>query len=113
MADFVAVMYAGQIVESGPALDVLRWPRHRYTEALLQAAPKISGRGPSRLPEIPGQPPSMAGDSVGCRFRDRCAFQQADCAEGDLPLMPAETGGESRCLHPPSVASQTRAAADA
>ena len=77
VADEVAVLYAGRVVERGPTADVLRAPRHPYTAALIAATP----RGPGIPPRpLPGAPPDPRSDPVGCAFRPRCPRAQDDCA---------------------------------
>jgi oligopeptide/dipeptide ABC transporter ATP-binding protein len=71
LADRVAVMYAGRIVEEGTRAEVLGQPRHPYTQALLRSIPALGKRG-SRLAEIPGTVPSPADWPAGCRFATRC-----------------------------------------
>jgi peptide/nickel transport system ATP-binding protein len=81
--DVIVVMYAGRIVEAGAASEVVRRPRHPYTQGLLSAIPRIDV-GLERLQAIPGQPPSLADLPTGCPFRPRCAFARPDCA--DVPM---------------------------
>lgn len=78
MATRVAVMYAGQIVETAPCDVLFRNPRHPYTRALLAALPSARTRG-KRLPVIPGSVPSPLEWPDGCRFRERCPFATEDC----------------------------------
>jgi len=73
VADRVAVMYAGRIVETGPAVAIFQHARHPYTVALLHSVPRIDGRD-DRLESIPGQPPNPAALPQGCAFRPRCAI---------------------------------------
>ena len=74
VADEVAVMYAGQIVEQAATLDLFDNPEHPYTEALLGALPQIEGEGirHGRLLSIPGRPPDLIAPPEGCRFAPRC-----------------------------------------
>ena len=78
IADTVAVMYAGQIVETAPARELLSSPAHPYTQALLRAVPRPGTRG-QKLGTIPGKVPSPSDYSRACRFAERCAIAQADC----------------------------------
>jgi peptide/nickel transport system ATP-binding protein len=78
--DRVAVMYAGQVVEAGPARDVLEAPLHPYTMGLAHAFPDVHG-GTSALVPIEGSPPSLLAPPKGCRFAPRCPFAVARCAE--------------------------------
>jgi oligopeptide/dipeptide ABC transporter ATP-binding protein len=85
IADDVAVMYAGKIVEHGPARQVLDSPEHPYTRALLEALPG-DGRKRGELRPISGQPPSPADSTLtGCRFAPRCSRVKPEC----LPEEPA------------------------
>ena len=79
MADRVAVMYAGQIVEQAAAKDFFSGPKHPYARALLDALPSHATRG-HRLRAIPGQVPSPGHFAVGCRFAERCAQAHPECA---------------------------------
>jgi len=101
LCDDVAVMYAGQVVESGTVAAVLGQPSHPYTAALLGANPHVS-EGlpvPGRLPSIPGTVPAPADWPAGCRFAGRCALATAACAD-PVPATRAHGGGRVRCIHP-------------
>ena len=87
LADEVAVMYLGRIVERGGAEEVLRGPRHPYTRALLAAVPRIDGRQGERL-TVPGDPPSPANPPAGCHFHPRCPRAEAHCRA----IYPESTG---------------------
>lgn len=78
MAQRVAVMYAGQVVETGPLPQVFDQPRHPYTAALLAAIPEHS-RGARRLPALPGMVPAAGDRPAGCLFAPRCPQVQARC----------------------------------
>ncbi|HWJ72282.1 MAG TPA: ABC transporter ATP-binding protein [Kaistia sp.] len=78
--DRVAIMYAGEIVETGTVASVFANPLHPYTQALLEAAPNArTPRG--SLATIPGRVPALGKRPSGCRFRGRCAFERPDCAD--------------------------------
>ncbi len=96
MATRVAVMYAGQIVETAPCDELFHSPRHPYTRALLAALPSSATRG-RRLPAIPGSVPSPLDWPEGCRFRDRCAFARPACA-GEPPERDAGSNHYYRCI---------------
>lgn len=100
LADRVAVMYAGQIVESGSARELLRAPQHPYTRALLNSVPEL-GRRRDRLVTIPGQVPSPGQWPAGCRFAPRCPVARPSCAQTPAELLPLAAGtGEVRCPFP-------------
>ena len=84
LCDRVAVMYAGQIVETGSARDTLAAPRHPYTAALLDAMPR--GRGDARLSTIAGRVPPAWAWPQGCRFHPRCAHARAACTQQPVAL---------------------------
>jgi peptide/nickel transport system permease protein len=100
IADEIAVMYAGQIVEHGPTGDVLRAPAMRYTEALLRSRPSLDQPSDQNLNTIPGRPPSPAAFPIGCRFQPRCAFADEQCASEP----PTQLISVGRCWHPNSPA---------
>jgi oligopeptide/dipeptide ABC transporter ATP-binding protein len=79
IADNVAVMYAGRIVEQSPALDLLERPLHPYTAALMRSIPRLGARA-DRLHSIPGTVPNAARLPAGCKFHPRCDRAQTDCA---------------------------------
>ncbi len=80
IADRVAVMYAGQIVEQGSALDIFRSPAHPYTRALFSSVPRVDVAAQD-LVAIPGQVPSLVDMPAGCRFRSRCSLAREGCEQ--------------------------------
>jgi len=76
IADRIAVMYAGRIVEQGPTGEVLRHPRHPYTEGLLRALPRLP---PEKLESIPGAVPALERLPSGCAFAPRCSYRVPEC----------------------------------
>ncbi len=99
LADEIAVMYAGRIVEQGATDAVLDRPLHPYTAGLLGSIPSRNCKG-EPLAQIPGNTPSMLSLPSGCSFRLRCARADAACAA--LPPQPSEPspGQRVRCFHP-------------
>ena len=94
IADRVAVMYAGRIVEQGTVEEIFYDPQHPYTWGLLGSLTRIDRPRPQRLPQIPGMPPSLISPPQGCHFRPRCphAFDrcpQVPALEARLPAAPA------------------------
>ncbi|HEX5927761.1 MAG TPA: ABC transporter ATP-binding protein [Solirubrobacterales bacterium] len=81
IADRVAVMYAGRIVEYGTAEEIFYDPQHPYTWGLLGSLTRIDRPRPKRLPQIPGMPPSLISPPHGCHFRPRCPHAFDRCAE--------------------------------
>ena len=97
MADRVAVMYAGQIVELAPVRELLRRPLHPYTRALMNSVPKLSG-GAQRLSAIPGHVPRLGNFPPGCRFAPRCPMAKPECSQAIPELVEVEAGRWVRCL---------------
>jgi oligopeptide/dipeptide ABC transporter ATP-binding protein len=96
VCDRVCVMYAGEIVESGPSLEVFERPRHPYTVGLLGARPRVSAVE-ERLADIPGRVPDLLAPPVGCRFHPRCFLGDAFCQAEHPELRPLEPAHLSRC----------------
>lgn len=97
LADTVSVMYAGKIVESGTAKQVLDQPRHPYSHALIASAPSRNPRG-QPLRQIPGMTPSLIRLPSGCAFRERCDRASDVCRQA--PPMQTDDGRTLRCFHP-------------
>jgi peptide/nickel transport system ATP-binding protein/oligopeptide transport system ATP-binding protein len=103
----VAVMYAGQVVETGSVDQVFREPHHPYTLGLLRSVPDFDVVR-EHLSSIPGTPPDLASLPAGCRFRPRCGFAQPDCAEQPIPLIAFGSGRAARCLYHERCAAEAR-----
>jgi len=97
--DRVAVMYAGRIVEEGPADAILESPAHPYTRRLIACVPEL-GAGRRELAAIPGLPPAVDELPDGCAFAPRCAKATPACGRGAIGLAPAGEGRLVRCIHP-------------
>ena len=98
LADRIAVMYAGRIVEHGPADAVIGAPLHPYAEGLMASVPARNQPG-ERLRQIPGGMPGLAGLPAGCAFRPRCPRADAACMERPA-LAELRPGHAARCVHP-------------
>ncbi|MBS7740813.1 MAG: hypothetical protein KF818_24595 [Chelatococcus sp.] len=96
IAHRVAVMYAGELVESGPCERVLQAPAHPYTRGLLASVPAADMAPKTPLQAIPGTVPDMARLPPGCAFRNRCA-QAYDACQTPPPLEPHTPGRAARC----------------
>ena len=96
MADRVAVMYAGQIVELAPTRELLRRPLHPYTRALIASVPKLSV-GAARLTAIPGTVPRLGNLPPGCRFAPRCPIAKGECSNAIPELVEVEPARWVRC----------------
>jgi len=107
----IAVMYAGEVVETGPTAEVLAAPRHPYAWALANAVPRLDRPVTARLPSIEGMPPDPLAMPRGCRFALRCAHRIARCDAEHPPLTEIAPGRAVRCwvtmdgrqLPPPSL----------
>ena len=93
----VVVMYAGRIMESGPATQVLRAPAHPYTQGLLQARPSARQPRTQRLAEIPGMVATPSRDRQGCPFAARCAQALPRCTGELPPVTEVAAGQHSAC----------------
>ena len=97
IADRVAVMYAGKIVETAKVKEIFDNPQHPYTQALVASIPRLHDQ-PKRLPVIEGTPPRLQiEESEGCSFRPRCAFHQNICAEKRPELIEVRTAHRAAC----------------
>lgn len=103
IANRVAVMYAGRIVEDGPVSEVFSHPRHPYTKGLLRSLPRLGQavklkRENQPLPTIAGSVPSLRNLPQGCAFADRCDYAIAACREAVPPLLITGPARQARCI---------------
>ncbi len=106
LADAIAVMYAGRIVEIGAVDDVLDRPQHPYTQGLIGSLPSANRRG-ARLRQIPGMAPHLARLPAGCAFAPRCDRATAGCQAAVPELVAPRVGvpeHRARCIHPGAAA---------
>ncbi|MGR3570536.1 ABC transporter ATP-binding protein [Brevirhabdus sp.] len=97
LCDDVAVMYAGEVVETGSARQIFHTPRHPYTQALFDCDPARIAEATRQLPTIPGTLPDLRQPPAGCAFRLRCLHAWQRCAEDHPPLYAAPGGQLARC----------------
>jgi oligopeptide/dipeptide ABC transporter ATP-binding protein len=103
LCDKIAVAYAGQHVEFGPAERILVAPRNPYTRLLLASLPRLYET--ERPKPMPGEPPDLTNPPSGCRFHPRCPYRFEPCDAENPPEIPIGDGGHSRCwLNDPTVA---------
>jgi oligopeptide/dipeptide ABC transporter ATP-binding protein len=106
VADDVLVMYAGQVVEQAPALELFDRPEHPYTEALMGSLPQVDAEDvrEGRLATIPGRPPDLLDPPEVCRFAPRCPYAESDgCAHHMPELREIRPGHLVRSDHPASA----------
>jgi len=99
LCDRMAIMYAGEIVETGPVDDIFTDPKHPYAEALINSVPSFHVTT-EKLQGIDGAPPDPASFSDGCRFRPRCRYAQEDCSEAAYSLRALSDDRATACIHP-------------
>ena len=105
MADDVAVMYGGRVVESGPVDQIFAAPAHPYTRLLLATVPRLDGQRKTVLRTIEGQVPSADAWPQGCRFRDRCPLVSSKCSERPVLTPLAQADHQVACWHTDRVAA--------
>src|SRR5438105_8070059 len=116
VADRVAVMYTGKIVEESPVDELFARPRHPYTEGLLRSVPKLTAEGVARaerLQTIEGTVPKPTALPPGCHFEPRCPYRMPRCRDGEIPLYPVGDGVMARCvLYDPATRTSESAQSD-
>ena len=108
LADKIAVMYAGKVVETGTANDIFYNPSHPYTSALLNSLPKHDTNKSDKLSSIPGTPPDLLDPPKGCAFASRCEKCKKICQKKQPPIFKLNDGHEASCwlLHKDCPSSQ-------
>src|SRR5947207_3885184 len=111
VADRVAVMYTGKIVEESPVAELFARPKHPYTEGLLRSVPRLTMAGAEkleRLETIEGTVPRPTALPPGCHFEPRCPYRMPRCREAEIPLYQAMEGVTVRCvLFDPALVANT------
>jgi len=100
IADRIAVLYLGRIVEEGRAADVIGRPLHPYSATLVSAAPEPDPRAPVRRIPLAGEPPSPSAPPPGCAFHPRCPIARPRCREETPPLFDFADGRRAACFFP-------------
>lgn len=98
LADRVATMYGGRIVELADVGDVFYHPRHPYTIGLIKAVPKVSGETDT-VASVPGTPPAFGELPAGCAFHPRCPYATDRCEHEEPPLEPVDPGHDAACFY--------------
>jgi oligopeptide/dipeptide ABC transporter ATP-binding protein len=107
LCDRIAIMYAGQIIETGRVDDLFARPKHPYTEALLHSVPSFTATD-EELQGIEGSPPDPGSFPDGCRFAPRCAYAQDDCLTAPFELASITADRNTACIHPDSIGGDSR-----
>ena len=100
LADRVAVMYAGRVVESAPAVELMRSARHPYSALLMQCVPDLRRARTERMAFLAGQAPGAAGPERGCAFAPRCPRSTERCAQERPALVDVSAASQVACHHP-------------
>jgi oligopeptide/dipeptide ABC transporter ATP-binding protein len=112
VAERVAVMYTGKIVEASPVDELFARPKHPYTQGLLRSVPKLTEKDVAkaeRLRTIEGTVPKPTGLPRGCHFEPRCSYRMPRCKEGEIPLYPVGDDVTVRCvLFDPTLSDSVR-----
>jgi peptide/nickel transport system ATP-binding protein len=117
MCERVGVLYAGRLIEEGPAAELFDEPRHPYTLALLRCMPRMGMRKDTdRLDPIPGSLPPIGADIAGCVYAERCPIARDRCRAEPPPIFPVREGHGARCFYHeevPAIPPQTLPPSDA
>jgi peptide/nickel transport system ATP-binding protein len=105
ISDRIAVMYAGRFVETATVREIMRSPRHPYTQGLLGSIVHGGLRGRA-LETIPGVPPNLANLPPGCAFASRCRHASDLCIRGEVPVTLSPAGAMVRCVRAVSIPAQ-------
>jgi peptide/nickel transport system ATP-binding protein len=97
MADRIAVMYAGHLVEIGDIYKIFEKPKHPYTQGLLASVPNIRFDTEEHLYKMPGEPPNLTHPPLGCRFHPRCPHAMPICSQREPSLLEIEEGWSVHC----------------
>jgi peptide/nickel transport system ATP-binding protein len=103
MADRVAVMYAGRVIEQAPVDAIFERQEHPYTRLLLSTIPRLDGQPKSVLPSIEGMVPDIGSWPAGCRFNPRCPLATEVCVDAQPALLPRRDTGHAACWHSDQV----------
>jgi len=102
MADRVATVYAGEIIEIGDVRTIFNRPYHPYTIGLIKAVPTLTGDN-SKLVSVPGSPPDLIDLPTGCKFHPRCPLADDRCRREETKLTEVESGHKVACWHWPNA----------
>jgi oligopeptide transport system ATP-binding protein len=98
IADRIAVMYIGKVMEQAPTEELFATPLHPYTQALFSSIPSLDCAKRQGLNSIPGEPPSPVAPPPGCRFASRCPKVTGKCREGDIEFIEVSKNHRARCV---------------
>ena len=98
MCDRIGIMYLGQLVEVGPADQIIEDPKHPYTQALVDSIPRIDPDVDREPVDLPGGVPDPIDLPSGCRFAPRCAYAMPECRDGEPRMYDVASGQDARCI---------------
>jgi len=96
LSDFVAIIYAGRILEHSDVVSIFKNPRHPYTQGLLASIPRLYGK--KGLRGLPGEPPNPLVEIAGCKFHPRCPYAIGTCKREEPPLVEVKRGHLAACI---------------